>query len=279
MHFTHTCDRLGGAIAQSPTLESDVRKKIYATGRHSNAPFSDLCRLMNIEVTGKHDLGLTCHHIIVRKTEHVFRIGQSFSSIYLVVEGCGKVGYATEEGEVIAGFFVPGDIVGTDGVDSLRHTRVATAISDLLLLRVPYDTLLRYCHTYEDFHASLIRIFSREIHRTMQLTKVLSRFKTDQRLAFFLLGLALRTGMRGKAVKELQINVRSRDIALHLGMTYDTLGRNLKEMCDALIIDFDRNRIIIYDMEHLQYLCAPCFEELYISLNTNWQCRTQASTS
>jgi CRP/FNR family transcriptional regulator len=227
-----------------------------------DAPFSHLCCFLNIDPSGKDNLGLSYHYKIFRKDRYIYQCGETLLNLYIVAEGTAKVMFMRETHYVISGLYVPGNILGLDGVDSFSHKNTAIALSDLLALRIPYKTLLNYCHVYPEFHAAVTRVFSDEIRQRALFMDVLARSTVQTKVAFFIVNMAVRMGTETEPLRELIISPPRREIASYLGMAYETLSRSFGDLCESGVIECERNVIIIKDFQELVRRCSPYYHEL-----------------
>jgi CRP/FNR family transcriptional regulator len=74
----------------------------------------------------------------------------------------------------------------------------------------------------------------------------------EEKLASFLISLSKRMAQRHWKPSEFNLTMPRQDIANYLGLAVETVSRLFAHLQDAEIIEVDRRRVNICDMERLQ---------------------------
>ena len=82
---------------------------------------------------------LVGRRIRLRKGETLFRAGEKFTSLYAVRSGSCKTVLPGEDGQdQVAGYHMPGDVIGTDGIGGDSHDCEAIALEDMEVCGLPF---------------------------------------------------------------------------------------------------------------------------------------------
>jgi CRP/FNR family transcriptional regulator len=226
------------------------------------APLSDVCHFLGIEPLAVQDEEIRCAYLVAMEGSCVHKRGDKLENIYIIASGIAKTVCRREEQDFIGGFFLPGDILGLDSVDAMTYLSTTTALTDLLVLSVPYQVLLSYCRQHAVFDLALVRIFADRIADTTAFMEVMARARAEVKVAYFLRAFALRMGTPERPLAEFDFGISRRDIAVYLGVAYETLSRTLREFSDAGIIAITRNKLTIIDHSFLKGMCVGFAERL-----------------
>lgn len=162
----------------------------------------------------------------LRKGAHLFRAGDVFTSVYAVKSGCIKT-YALDEtgDEQITGFYLPGEIFGTDGISTNLHYDSAKALDTSAICEIPFSRLEDLLAQMPGLQRHIFAIMSKEIQEDRRLHMLLSKKSADQRLASFLLSIAARHQSRRLSASRFRLPMSRGDIGNYLGLTDETISR------------------------------------------------------
>jgi CRP/FNR family transcriptional regulator len=159
--------------------------------------------------------------IRLRKGETLFRSGDRFTSLYAIRSGSCKTVLLSEDGqEQVAGYHMPGEIIGTDGVGTDAHGCQAVALEDTEVSVLPFERLVTLSRQSSRFQHNLHQLLSREIARERALTMLLGTMDAEQRLAAFLLDLSQRY-----QASEFMLRMTREEIGSYLGLKLETVSR------------------------------------------------------
>ena len=78
----------------------------------------------------------------LRKGQQLFNSSDPFVSVYAVRSGCIKTYLIDENGsEQVTGFYLPGEILGTDGISTNTHINFAKALESSAICEIPFASL------------------------------------------------------------------------------------------------------------------------------------------
>ena len=162
----------------------------------------------------------------IRRGEHVYRAGDTFTSLYAFRTGVFKAYMESEDGRThVTSFHMPGELAGFDGIGTDRHTVSIVALEDGEVCVMPYGHLDGMANEVPDFQHHMHRWMSEEIVREQSQMLLLGTMRAEARLASFLLNLAQRFGARGYSTSEYNLRMTREEIGSFLGLKLETVSR------------------------------------------------------
>ncbi len=170
------------------------------------------------------ELQLVMRHVgPFRRGAVVFRAGEPLRALYAVRSGVLKTVYAGSAGrEYIAGFHLPGEMVGLAAIHAGRFPCDAVAVDTAYLCRFEFRSLTALTARAPAMQEQLLRLLSRDIGSAILLA---GDHSADERVAAFLIRLGRRFAARGCSASEFRLPMGRRDIANHLGLAPETVSR------------------------------------------------------
>lgn len=183
-------------------------------------------------------------HQSVRRGEGLYAAGDDAGFCYRVVSGSIRAVGLDEDGRrQIAEFLLPGDPLGFDSLGT--HHLSAEAVTDAVVVRYPR----RAVDALSERHGALARrlhaLALRGLRRAHERMFLLGRKTAGERVAAFLLEMAARAPGRGAGAVELPMT--RADIADHLGLTTETVSRNMTQLCREGTIATTKSGVEIRD--------------------------------
>jgi len=167
----------------------------------------------------------------LRKGETLYRAGGPFTALYAIRSGSLKTVLLAEDGrDQVAGYHMPGEIVGLDGIGSDMHECEAIALEDSEVCAVPFERIEEVARDNASFQHNMHRQMSREIGRQRSLMLLLGTMSAEQRLAAFLLDLSQRYQARGYSSSEFILRMTREEIGSYLGLKLETVSRLLSRL-------------------------------------------------
>ena len=189
----------------------------------------------------------------VHKNDYLFRAGDSNRSIYAVLSGSVKTLVDNPNGEEqIVGFHLPGELLGMDGFSGDAHTCSAVALETSSVCEFPLESLDEVCHVVPSIQYAMRRIMGREVTKDHAMLLLLGRMSAEEKLASFLISLSKRMAQRHWKPTEFNLTMPRQDIANYLGLAVETVSRLFAHLQDENIIEVDRRRVNISDMDRLK---------------------------
>ncbi len=189
----------------------------------------------------------------VHKNDYLFRAGDTNRSIYAVLSGSVKTLVDNPSGEEqIVGFHLPGELLGMDGFSGDAHTCSAVALETSSVCEFPLESLDKVCHDVPSIQYAMRRLMGKEVTKDHAMLLLLGRMSAEEKLASFLISLSKRMAQRHWKPTEFNLTMPRQDIANYLGLAVETVSRLFAHLQEEEIIEVDRRRVNICDMQRLQ---------------------------
>ncbi|MCB1732286.1 MAG: cyclic nucleotide-binding domain-containing protein, partial [Halieaceae bacterium] len=106
----------------------------------------------------------------LQKSQHLYREGDDFQSVFAVRSGALKAYKTTDDGrEQVTGFYFPGEILGMDGISNNAHASSAKALETAAVCEIPFTSLERLSAMMPNLQRHFFQLMSREITEDQQL--------------------------------------------------------------------------------------------------------------
>lgn len=192
---------------------------------------------------------------IVRRSEAlpvgsiVFRVGDQFTAIYAVRNGCIKSCSVDAGGhELVHGFHLRGELFGFDAAYPDQHRCNAQVLEATSLCVVPFIEIDRLGAELQSLHARIRRLMCRELTRQRMCG---AGFGARQRVAAFLINMYGRLHRPNSVQHQFRLPMPREDIASYLSITAETLSRQLAKLQKMSLIGVDRRNIRLIDPARL----------------------------
>jgi CRP/FNR family transcriptional regulator len=201
--------------------------------------------------SGFEKLASTLRH--VRAGGPLFSSGDPFGSLYGVQGGFFKTSAVDGDGRwQVTGFFMAGDLLGLDGMDSGHYQLTATALEDSVVAVMPYPLVEVLTRDSPPLQRELHMALSREIAREHRLIVLLGSMHAERRLASFLLNLSRRLKRRGYSPLEFNLRMTRADIGSYLGLKLETVSRLFTRFHDSGILEIRQKHVRLIDTDRLR---------------------------
>jgi CRP/FNR family nitrogen fixation transcriptional regulator len=172
------------------------------------------------------------------RDEEIYGESEPAEFLYKVVSGTVRTSKVLADGRrQIGGFYEAGDVFGLE--TGAEHSFSAEAITDCSVLVIKRSALVALAERDQEVARQLWTITSTELARVQAHILLLIK-SARERVAAFLLEMAER--FPGNAV-DLPMN--RQDIADYLGLTVETVSRNLTLLQNAATIELPSSRRIV----------------------------------
>ncbi len=198
--------------------------------------------------------GRSAHEQRLHAHEALFCEGDEAGFLYEVVDGvmCNYRILLDGRRQIIS-FAYPGDLIGLGHTESHRFS--CEAVCDARVRSIPKAALLRDAQGQAHVGHRLLEIATAELADMQEHQLLLGRKSAMEKLASFLLMLACRSKGEGAKTARFNLPMTRTDIADYLGMTIETVSRNLTKLKVLGVIDLPQTtRVIICDMDKLEEL-------------------------
>lgn len=193
----------------------------------------------------------------LHKGDILFHAGDKFTNLYAVRTGCLKLSINSETGEEqILGFYLPGEIIGLDGIEHHKHECTAVALDTSSLCAISFNTLTDICRQLPALNEQMFRLMGRELSHDNQLLLTVTKKHADERIATFLLSLSTRFHRLGYSATEFRMAMSRSEIGNYLGLTFETVSRSLSKFQKQGLININHKYIQILNITALRDTCG-----------------------
>jgi len=192
--------------------------------------------------------------------EPLFREGDDTRYLFEVLEGvlCNYKIFADGRRQVIS-FAFPGELVGFGHGPEYRFD--CEALSSARVQIIPKVGLLSAARERPELGERLLEIAASQVAGMQAHSMLLGRKTAAERIATFLVELAERAGKEDEAPIRLHLPMTRADIADYLGLTVETVSRNITKLKMKGIISLPSlGMVTVLDIERLRDLAES--EEL-----------------
>jgi CRP/FNR family transcriptional regulator len=189
----------------------------------------------------------------LQKSQHLYREGDEFQSVYAVRSGTLKAYKTTDDGrEQVTGFYFPGEILGMDGINNNSHASSAKALETVAVCEIPFSSLEKLSSLMPTLQRHFFQLMSREITEDQQLITLLSKNSADERVSALMLSISARNARRKLSSTQFRLPMSRVDIGNYLGLTVETVSRVFSRMQKMEILRVDNKEIEILNTDGLK---------------------------
>ncbi|EPC00369.1 hypothetical protein L861_13935 [Litchfieldella anticariensis FP35 = DSM 16096] len=183
-----------------------------------------------------------------------------FTSIFMVRSGSLKQVIDEEGGTQLTNFYLPGELVGLDGIDDPCYPGSIIALETSTVCEFPFHRLDALSEKASGLRRYLYGRISKELRSEHRLLRLLLGKTSDARLAFFLCHLSERFHRQGFSAYRFRLSMSRGDIAHHLGLAVETISRTVSRFQRKGMISVKGRDVDILDMPSLMSLAAGAGE-------------------
>lgn len=203
----------------------------------------DIDRLNNIIQRGKP----------LQKGDYLYRANDPFDSVYAIRSGAVKAMTLSDNGEEqVTGFYLPGEVVGMDGIADNRYTNSVVALETASVCEIPFNRMEDLSLQIPNLQRHFFQLMSREITQDQQVITLLSKSSAEERIAALLLSISSRNSRRQLSANAFRLPMSRTDIGNYLGLRIETVSRIFTRLQKQDVITVDKKEIRIKNMEQLR---------------------------
>ncbi len=190
----------------------------------------------------------------LQKGEILFHKGDQGSEFFIIIKGLIKIGVSNRVGdEVTLAHLREGDFFGEMALlDEQPRSANAAALEESLLYVLDRNDFFPFLFKNENAVRSILRALSIRLRRTDDLFTEISFLTVPARLAKRLLELAEPLQNQTEAIETYRVRISQRELASMLGVTRESINKELKTLKDKGLVETSRNNIIIRDIDRLR---------------------------
>lgn len=172
-------------------------------------------------------------------------------ALVFLASGAAKlVAYASHGREQVVAFHFAGDLIAMPTPREHAYVLLALRASDALIF--PVASFLDFAGDHPALMRTIVRSAYKSLHRSREKAVVIGRKTARERVASFLISMAERIGRPKDNFCVLLLPMSRRDIADSLGLTIETISRQLGDLRDeGLIETAGRSTVRLLDLVNL----------------------------
>jgi CRP/FNR family transcriptional regulator, anaerobic regulatory protein len=160
--------------------------------------------------------------------------------------------------EQTIGFYLPGELMGLDALNHERFTCSNVALETSSICELSLSHLNELCSKIPNLHTQMLRIVGKEVASGHDQIVLLGHHYAKERMAIFLLSLSYRYATLGFSSTEFNLSMPRHDIANFLGLTTETVSRQLADLGKLGAITVKKRSVQINDLDLLKAIVEPC---------------------
>lgn len=204
----------------------------------------------------------------IKSDELLFRQDEDCNSLYAVKSGSFRSFITDCDGsEQTIGFYLPGELMALDALkDGHLHCSVI-ALETASVCELPLQDLNELCSHIPSLQSQLMRIIGTQIVSDHDKIVLLGNRSAQEKMATFLLMLSQRYNALGYSGTEFNLTMRRHDIANFLGLTIETVSRQLGNLSKTGVITVKQRGIQIKNLDSLKTIVEPCLPNHFSFVN------------
>jgi CRP/FNR family cyclic AMP-dependent transcriptional regulator len=189
-----------------------------------------------------------------KKNDFIYFTNEEATTIYMISSGRVRIGYYLEDGkEVVKSVLTAGEIFGEMALAGLKNRNdFAQAMDDeTVICSLNIDELKGLMYRDQELSFKLLKLIGLRITRLERKLELLVFKDVRTRIIEFLVDVAKTRGKKIGFEVMIPIRFTHKDIAGLTGTSRQTVTTVLNELRDKNLINFDRRKILIRDLEQL----------------------------
>lgn len=192
------------------------------------------------------------HTKLLKSGDILYRQGAAFRSLYAIKSGSVKIITLNQEsGEDVMGIYLPGEIIGFDGIATGKYQCTIYAIETSNVCEI---NLSKVQNNIPDINRQLLKHAGKTINQASYACSI-GKVSAEKRIISFLLDLSDRYLARGYLHTEFNLYLSRSEIGNLLNLSPETISRGIRKLeRDELITILNKRRIKINNIKRLKAL-------------------------
>ncbi len=194
----------------------------------------------------------TFHHY--KKDQFIYFPDEIASHIYMISEGRVRIGHYLEDGkEVVSAILTTGEIFGELALAGEEKRRdFAQAMDNAVICPLSIEDLKELMYGNRELSFSLLKLVGLRLMKLERKLELLVFKDARTRIVEFLKDTASWKGKKVGFETLIPTKLTHKDIASLTGTSRQTVTTILNELKEKNLINFDRRRILIRDLQNLK---------------------------
>ena len=185
----------------------------------------------------------------------VYLVGESSDYIYIVKVGRVKIGTYSEEGkEIVKTILSPGEVFGELALtgEAQRRDFAVALDTDTVVCLMTIDDMRSRMADNQELNLNIFKMVGDRMRKLERRIELLISKDARTRVIEFLRDMAEEKGKKVGFEMMIPNHLKHQDIASLTGTSRQTVTTILNELKEKNIINFDRRKILIRDLEKLK---------------------------
>ncbi|MDF1691705.1 MAG: fumarate/nitrate reduction transcriptional regulator Fnr [Zhongshania sp.] len=193
----------------------------------------------------------------LQKGQHLYRENDTFTSIFAVRSGAVKAYSVSDSGEEqVTGFYLPGEILGMDGIGHNRYASSALAMEVSAICEIPFANIEDLSGKLPNMQKHFFKLLSQEIVEDQRHITLVSKHTAEERLASLIVSISARNARRNLSPLKFRLPMSRTDIGNFLGLTIETVSRVFGRFAKQGLIEINKKELTVLDIEALKHIAA-----------------------
>lgn len=194
----------------------------------------------------------------IKRGETLFHLSSPFESIYAVRSGALKTYSLAPNGEeLVTGFYLPGEILGLEGISQGTHMATAVALETSTVCEIPFERFEELALQIPSLQQHFFHLMSAEIWRDRLLHRLLGKRSADDRVVALLLSISARQQRRGLSSTQFRLPMSRYDIGNYLGLAVETVSR--------IFTRLNKKELVRVKGREIEIPCLDVLKQIYIT--------------
>jgi CRP/FNR family cyclic AMP-dependent transcriptional regulator len=190
----------------------------------------------------------------IRKGDFLFHRGDEGTALYIIFKGLIKIAVSSNRGdEVTLAMLADDDFFGEMALlDDLPRSADAVALEDTQLYVLNRADFLSFLIQNEHAVRAIIQVLSLRLRRTDDMVAEVCFLNVSARLAKRLVALVESRHQADKGDRQYDVHLTQRELASLIGVSRETINKELKILRQKGIVATARNTITVCDLDRLK---------------------------
>ncbi|MCK9391195.1 MAG: Crp/Fnr family transcriptional regulator [Syntrophales bacterium] len=190
----------------------------------------------------------------IKKGDIIFQKGDEGTALYAILSGRIKIIVTRPVGDKITvAILNDGDFFGEMALlDGMPRSADAVALEETQLAVLDRNDFLAFLVQHEHAVLAILRTLSLRLRKTDDLLSEICFLSLSARLAKRLLELARGESEGGHNISSLAMRMTQKELSNLLGVSRESVNKELKTLRDKGIVSTERSKIVILDQERLK---------------------------
>jgi CRP-like cAMP-binding protein len=190
------------------------------------------------------------------KNHPIYFAQEPSNSIFFLKKGRVKLSRISPEGkEMIIGLVNPGEVFGELSIlDASERNDFATTLNDSLICAISKDDFKNFLEKNPELNLKVSRLIGFKMRKFSERIEELVFKDANQRVVSFILNLAKEHGKKIGDEYFVKPFLKHQDIAKLTACSRQTVNSILTDLREKNIINFDRRKLVIHNIEKLKQL-------------------------